>query len=399
MPRSAQPEIASFLKSYRLHIPNFSPVFHWLSENGDLTSDEIAAAFGIQADRVRAIRSRNPASSEVTLLPGQLAGVESKLLERPHLVIPTEDLRRELGIATEPDFVVVSKRREEEIRLFEQQVERDQATFEARWMLEDGLAHMRRHIRDLGQPHSTLLLRILARLRYHSAWFLVHLGRTESAIDQARRAMAISAIAFHESSKEIDLLRIADTGLILSLAYTLRNRPRHALRVLRMISDIHAESKSDPGAEYHRQRGTALLLLQEDEAADKAFIASAAWMHEGGFPERTVLLYGRRQLNLLFDPNWSGALETMISANSGLAEDSLPYQMNVHWAAVTGLATGDKTISEEALSLLGPHPPVSFGHQATIRHLLEVTPRLGLHGKTLQRWCRYLMYANVFRDE
>jgi hypothetical protein len=64
-----------------------------------------------------------------------------------------------------------------------------------------------------------------------------------------------------------------------------------------------------------------------------------------------------------------------------------------------GLASGEKRLTEEALQLLGPAPPVVFGHQATIRKLLEVTPRLPLVGKVLKLRTRYMMYANVFQDD
>jgi hypothetical protein len=399
MPRSAQPEIAARLRSYRLHVPNFAPVFHWLTENAGLSSEEIAAAFRIRAARVRAIRSRNPYASEGASLPGPLDGAELTLIDKPYIVIPSQDLRHELGIAAEPDFVVMSKRRKEEIRRFEQEIESDYAHLAAQWMLEDGLARMRRHIGDVGQPQSALLIRILARLRHHSAWFLLHLGRTRSAIDQARRAMALSSVAFHESGYAADRLRIADTGLVLSMAYLLRNQPKQSLRVLSMVHDIHKESGTDPGAEYHRQRGTALLLNMEDAEAEREFVAAGAKMKRCGYSEQMVLLYGQRQLNLLNRPNWHGSLETLAGANTGLTPDELLYQMNVHWAVVAGLATGDSDITDAAIELLGTRPPVSFGHQATIQHLLEVTPRLRLSGETLKRWARYLMYANVFRDE
>jgi hypothetical protein len=399
MPRSAQPEIAVRLKDYRLAVPEFASVFHWLHREGHLTNEAIAGAFYIKPERVRSIRSRRSDLPESSPLPGALSWEESFLLHTPLIEIPSWELREELGIAPDPDYVVMSRRREEEIAAFAGQIELDQARYAADGRFEDGLLKMRQHIRDLGWPHSALLIRTLARLRHHSAWFLVHMGRTRSATDQARRSMALSSIAYHESDAKIDCRCMAETGLLLANAYLLRQQPRHALDVLKLVLTVKQEFGWEIGPEYHRQMGTAQLQLGEDMAAVQSFRNAAQTMRETGAPEQIVRFWGSRQSSVLNRPDWALAEEVFAATTEGLEKDDLLYQMSVHWAVMTALATEDEVKVDAAFGLFGPPPSAYFGHQATIRHLLEVTPRLRLTGSVLAKWLRYLMYANVFRDE
>lgn len=104
-------------------------------------------------------------------------------------------------------------------------------------------------------------------------------------------------------------------------------------------------------------------------------------------------------MSLLNRPQWSEARDTLAAANRDILLTDIRHSMNVHWQVATGLSTGNPKIVDRAMELLGPKPPAHFGHQATIRQLLDVTPRLGLEGETLTRWIRYLLYSNVFRDE
>jgi len=399
MPRSAQPEIPVRLKSYLLPVPEFAPVFHWLHGHAGLSNEAIGSAFNIKAGRVRSVRARSGTEADVTPLPGALSREEGLLNAAPLIVIPAGELRWELGITAEPDYVTFSRRRTEELVALEQLIERDHAEYACEGRFEDGISKMRQHVSRLGQPHSARLIRILARLRHHSAWFLVHMGRTRSAIDQARRAMALSAVAFHESDSHIDCMRMAETGLVLSNAYLLRHCPGHALTVLKTVQILHHEFGKSAGAEYHRQTGTAQLLLGEDAAAERSFLNASLAMRESGASEQTVLVSGSRQASILNRPNWANAEKVFAGSTDGISKTELAYQMSVHWAVVTALATGDEKIAEDAFSLFGPSPLPCFGHQATIRHLLQLTPRLQLSGQALSRWLRYLMYSNVFRDQ
>jgi len=104
-------------------------------------------------------------------------------------------------------------------------------------------------------------------------------------------------------------------------------------------------------------------------------------------------------MSLLNRPQWTESLDTLLEANRDVPISDIRHSMNIHWRVATGLATGEDKVVDRAMELLGPGPSSRFGHQATIRYLLDVTPRLKLEGETLKRWIRYLLYANVFRDE
>ena len=399
MPRSTQPEIHAYLKSYEIHIPDIAPVFHWLHVNAGLTWAKVAAAFGITPDRLRAIVSRNPLLPDAAPLPGVLDKLELQFMQKPLVMVPSPELREALGISPNPDDVIFSRRRLEEILQFERQIEIVQQFYVSEGRFEDGLFKMRSSIRRLGKPHSATLMRILARLRHHSAWFLVHLGRTRSAISQARSSVLISYAALDESKNSINLARVAETGLILSMAYQLRNMPEASLNVLKMVDKIHQHFGTNRGSEYFRQLGTSQMQLLQDYEAEKSLTQAGAEGKMHGLPTATVELNSKRQLFLLNRPQWAESRDTLMDANRGIPESDIRHSMNIHWRVAAGLATGEKEVVDHSMELLGPHPPVHFGHQATIRYLFDVTPRLQLEGETLKRWIRYLLYANVFRDE
>lgn len=197
----------------------------------------------------------------------------------------------------------------------------------------------------------------------------------------------------------MDRERMAETAEILSMAYAMRNHPAQSLAVLTMIRQIRDACGTPAGYEYHRQLGTALLMLGQDEEAEQQFALAAANMQRHDLPESQIRLYALRQASILNQPKWEVALQTIATARASLSQSVIAYQTNVNWAVVTGMAIGDPKVADDALQLLGPKPVAFYGHQATIRLLLEITPKLSLTGQTLVRWTRYLMYANLYQDD
>ena len=397
MPRSSQPEIAVCLASYRLAMPDFAPVFHWLHQFAGLTNEQIAAAFEIGPGRVRSIRSRTAGTEPVAEVSG--FDRNALLYLPPTLAIPSKELRAELGISIEPDFVVLSKARRAELLAFEEQVEREFDDYAREGRFEDGVSRMRRLVRHVGQPHSAHLIRILARLRHHSAWFLVHMGRTLSA-HRPRTTCSGTLRRLHFMSPTPKWICRAWRRPVWFFPMPTCSVELHVMlsRPLHSHATIQETLHGPLGAEFHRQTGTAQLLLLEDDAAEGSFRKATLAIGQSGASVATQLLWGSRQMNLLKAPNWEKAQDVFTQSTQGVATAELAYQMSTHWALVTALATGDERNADDAFKLLGSSPHPYFGHQATIRFLLELTPRLQLSGETLTRWLRYLMYTNVFRD-
>jgi len=183
------------------------------------------------------------------------------------------------------------------------------------------------------------------------------------------------------------------------MAYQLRNMPEASLNVLRMVDEIHQHFGTNRGSEYFRQLGTSQMQLLQDDAAGKSLSQSGVAGTNDGLPTATVELNSKRQMSLLNRPQWAESRDTLVDANRGIPVSDIRHSMNIHWRVAAGLATGERKVVDQAMGLLGPQPPAHFGHQATIRYLLDVTPRLQIEGETLKRWIRYLLYANVFRDE
>ena len=68
----------------------------------------------------------------------------------------------------------------------------------------------------------------------------------------------------------------------------------------------------------------------------------------------------------------------------------------VHFVVRTSLIPTVQHITGLLTTATTPAP--QFGHQATIRTLLTVTPELGLDDRLRKAWVRRALYENAFRD-
>jgi hypothetical protein len=163
-----------------------------------------------------------------------------------------------------------------------------------------------------------------------------------------------------------------------------------------------AESIGGPlGSDHSRQRGVALLQLREDQQARKHFQRSAELMeklNEATVPAQ-ILMTGARHAGLLALDCDQG-LDVLAVARRAFGEGSLEASMAVHWAAAASLSTDSSLAIRDAADLLNHHPkpPPQFGHQATIRKLLSITPELGFDARLRRIWVRRALYENAFRS-
>jgi hypothetical protein len=73
--------------------------------------------------------------------------------------------------------------------------------------------------------------------------------------------------------------------------------------------------------------------------------------------------------------------------------------MNVNWAAATAYVTDSREAHRKAKRLLHTksHLTAGYGHQATVTHLLNLTPRLPKHLR--KEWVFFSLYYNACRNK
>jgi hypothetical protein len=157
------------------------------------------------------------------------------------------------------------------------------------------------------------------------------------------------------------------------------------------------------GSEYYRQYGVALFQKGEYEAARSHFDKAPVAMRMLGEAqnEAHVLMAGTMQTNLLKPFQWDKALEVLEATRHDFGTHTLEFSVSAHWAAACGLATDSSAAQHRARELLEPSSNVAirFGHQATIRKLLSITPELDLYPALRYAWIRRALYENAFRNQ
>jgi tetratricopeptide (TPR) repeat protein len=332
-----------------------------------------------------------------------LAAFEEQLADRQRLIqVPSAELCLELGINPGPDEVVIDRAAEKELDSLESTIEAAWARYASENRFADGFRRMRSFIPRLGLPMSSRRIRLLAKTRHYTAWYLVHSGQARSALDQALRAIALWLKAYAESDDRNDLAELAETALLASMAYQLCNEQERSARLLNLARSARKTAGQAESPEYFRQRGVVYLQLGQDPAARREFITAMERMRDlHDLPLATVEMMGTRQMNLLGTPDWDRAQELLANCSATFPAGTLQYSINVNWTAAVGIATGGPKATHDSLELLRLAEVTAkrFGHQATIHRLLSATPYLKLPPKLLQPWLRFALYYDAFRSE
>jgi len=257
----------------------------------------------------------------------------------------------------------------------------------------------------LGDPKNKALLRLLAKLGCHRAWFFTHAGWSRSSIDAASQAY-LSAVELYRRTRAYDELQIiADAALIASNSHLNRFEPTEARHALGLAAAARESQSEYLNEEYYRQ--LAVAYLQEandnDEDARSTFKKALAAMKEQGRGEDhvAVLLSTQRKANLLPPVNWDGkdgALEVFESVKRQFPEHSNEFNIAVSWTAACGFATDSAPANLTAQELIEDHSVYAsrFGHRATVVSLLRLAPRLpqGLRPD----FVRFAVHQNAFGD-
>jgi len=370
-------------------LSQFGPSLAWLLSK-DVSSARLATLLHTTAENIRVIAFRgrhetNPADSQESPLDQE---TDSRWVEA-------------IGVRPPPDEVVRTPIRTRKLDQLRNEIEQTVEEHTSRYDFLSGIRSLRGLMPQVGFAGDVRRIALLARLHQHIAWFLVHSGRCESATRAAQNARSLWKIAFHESNDREYAEGFIQSALIGSQALLLTRRPSQAWQLLEVVRDAARAIGARPGSDHFRQRGVALFQLREDERSVAEFHNAAEAMerlNEARVPAQ-LLMTGARHTSLLGGLNWDKAQEILVIAKQSFGDTSLEASMALHWGAACGLSTDSLSAIYKALELLhtATEPASHFGHQATIRKLLVLTPDLGLDPRLRRDWVRRTLYENAFR--
>jgi hypothetical protein len=389
--------------SSQFNLAQFAGAIEWLMNRG-LSASFIAGALedgpGADKGNVRVIvhRQRYATPRKEFLVTGEVERLSKLDLNIP----PTRQLRRELGLHEEPDLAELLDSDRKALDELEARIAAVVAHYRKTYQFIEGAAAIRRLREKIGFTGQARRIRLLAYLHQLESWFLVHTGRTRSALSHADRAMQLSRIAYHDSEDVMDLRRLIEAGLIASQACLLRGEPLWSKKILGVIAGAGEKAGQEMGSDFYRQEGILYFQKGRFDLARSSFERSARQTEKvHPTPDAlTLAMTSTRHTNLFQPIQWDKAQELVRLAKRKYGTASLEYSMCVHWAAACGLATGSSSARKTALELLNfPRSlPPEFGHQATISKLLRISADLPLPAADRCEWITMVLYENAFRN-
>ena len=304
--------------------------------------------------------------------------------------------RRRPPIRPDDDWIVMSEARRLATDALADRIESVFAQHAAAYAFAVGVEGLRQLLPPLGYPSSVPLIRLKARICRHLAWFLGHCGHARRASAYAEEAIRLYRHTLRQTRSRTDVEAIGDVGLIAANVRLLAQRPHEALRLLQLVADVDARLGRKPGVEYHRQQATAMFQTGTDTDALVHLRRTDEAMDRDGRADvhRQLAVIMRR--NLLAHRDAALAQQIIHDVESHFGVRGLEGIMARNWAVAAALCAEP---SDEALAAQVEDVDIAsttFGHQATISHLLRLTPRLLLPSDLRTRWVRYALYVNAF---
>jgi hypothetical protein len=371
-------------------LTQFGPAIAWLLGK-EVSSSRLAVLFGTTGENIRVIafRSRQAAPAATNY--------EALLRERP-----SRNLAATIGIRAAPDEVVATPTNRRKLEQLRHEIIRAEVQHSTRYQFAEGTSALLRLAPRIGFAGDVERIALSAQLHQSLAWFSVHAGRSRTATREAALSRNLWRWAYHELPRREFVEHFIQAALIGSQALLLDRRAPQAWKLLDIAADAARVIGTPEGSEFARQRGVSLFQLREDERAAVQFQKATQAMEKLG--EATtpaqLLMTGSRHLNLLGRPDWESSQTVLEAAEQTFGADTLEVSMAIHWAAACGLSTDSTQVWQQASDLIGEDTGhlAQFGHQATIRKLLTITPELGLDLRLQRMWVRRTLYENAYRN-
>lgn len=367
----------------------FASSIVFLRSGLDVPSRRIADAFGITEANVNTIRSRGCST---------IGDPGLDLLLRPESALAYRDAVERYGIRPTATNLPAT-RRSPNLETTAAGLARTIAAHKASHEYLAGAQSLGALRERIGYPRQSGFLWLIARLHAERCWFFCHSGFGVSALRAAVLAVPLLNYLYIETGDREALRHMRECYLAASNASLLRRRPYTARLLLEKAKQVSDRLNDPPGWEWIRQQATACFQLDEIGIAERLYRRTADLSSQSdpaatGFP-------GRRHLLLLDPTGWEEMGDVIEETGVRAGTGSLEFSVQLHWTAAAAICAGGPAAGLRALELLDQAPsPLfgSFGHQATVNHLLRLTSRLSLPPPARARWVRFVMYENAFRD-
>lgn len=292
-----------------------------------------------------------------------------------------------------------SRRRRE---AFEQELSQVFTEYAKAENFASGARALRSYLPYVARASEAETLRLRSVVYQSLAWMLTQSGFSNASIRQATIAMRSAKNAFEESLGDREYLKqYHESALICSNALLLSHLPDAAMQILNQADAAVMLREGRLGSEHYRQRATALFQKGEDEAANKLFAEAGQAAKEAGYSDFIqVRMASERQLNVIQPvKGLTRAYDLSDGAARFFGEDSQEYAMATLSAIASAYYAGSPIETRQACERLNAVEPSrrSFGHYATVKFLLSITPELNLPISNLRRWVRFLLYENAVR--
>ncbi len=324
------------------------------------------------------------------------------------LVPPITGLLKEYSDERQWDLLRKKSRIESPLRnsrsldAFEREIEKTFSIYSRSENFLAGERALRLYIPFVARASNPKMLRLRAIVFQNPAWMLTHAGNARRSIEYAFEAMHCASLAFDASLGDRAFLKqYHQSALIASNALLKSRQPDAAMSVLDQADAAVLVREGRLGSEHYHQRAVGHFQKGEDEAAKEELEKARVEVERVGYSDFIqVRMASQRQLNVI-EPS-SGiprAFNLIHQAAKFYGQGSLEHTMAINWAAGSVLATDSQEDLKQASSIISSIDPLKrgFGHQATTRFLLSITPALNLSKAARNRWIRFLFYENAFR--
>jgi hypothetical protein len=381
-----------WLQEFQPKVSQFGPAIAWLTKIAGISGDRLAHIFKTSATNIRVLSYRH--RNEVRLGADQqnLMGENAP----PLIYTQTPRHRREIQAELFENKLNLSR-----AEYLDNEIRTHFDFYSRKYRFLDGAKYLMRLRSQLGRPGDLQLVRLLIRLAWKTAWFLVHSGWTAPAYREAETAIRLARDGFRETRKKELLYEVAEAAQIASNAALISHHPLLALKQLELTRQALEVVQGNYGWEYYKQKATVYFQLRGyDDIAKKNYdeAMNAIQRLDGATSPTQINMLGTMTQNFM-DADYDGALDLVSEAVRDFGPVSLEYCMAVNWAAACGLVVDDCAVNLRALDLLESHREVTkkFGHQITISDLLLVTLELGIPSSLRSHWIRRALYENAFR--
>ena len=244
--------------------------------------------------------------------------------------------------------------------------------------------------------------RLRARLKKMTAETYAHAGYLESAIALASEALNLDLKLYNDTRSKVELLSYAKVALLISLSHIQREEWRSALGTLKRAEQAFQAADVPIDPEVYRQRASIRFQQGRDDEAKilfkMAYDAFPAHRELLGFGEGAHARHdvGKRPLAYMTG-DFGLALQNLEFARAW-PEGDIHHAINLNAAIATAFLSDTKEAGEFINDNLtrAVQESAGFGHQSTIIHLLELTPRIPLEHRTA--WVRFALNYNAYRN-